>query len=313
MSTPAASAVEDEEIVVQAEEKQNEDEEVVLQAEEKQNEDEENPSPREFPDEFYDPLQPDKIMVDPVVNPGGDSYERRSVSNPSIVCYPNRALQSIIQREVEMASGSLRGRMRRLDESVRSTLGTLLEKSVFGVEHHPLPEAYYCIITTELMTDPVISKEGFSYEREAIENWIRVNRVSPMTRQSLVLSDLRENNALYQLIQREKGRSLESMHPSIRRWKASGETSRRPDRPAVSEGADVAAAAGSPVEVPTLNSYPTREDQIRARRQSRQCTLVAILFTLLLIMYVPAASGAAAVFVIFVCVVRCCTAVEPPE
>jgi hypothetical protein len=303
MSTPATNEVEDEEIVVEAEEKQNEDEE--------------NPAPREFPNEFYDPLHPDKLMVDPVVNPGGDSYERSSMTDPSSVCYPNRALQSIIEREVEMPSGSLRGRMRRLDESVRSTLGNLLEKSVFGVDHHPLPEAYYCIITTELMTDPVISKEGFSYEREAIEHWIRANRVSPLTRQPLAISDLRENNALYQLIQREKKRSLESMHPSIRRWKDSGAASRRPDGTAVSEGdnaespADGSPADGSPLAFPRPpNSFPTSEDQIRARRGNNQCTLVAILFTVLLIMYVPAASGFLFVFLIFLCVVRCCAAVE---
>jgi hypothetical protein len=289
MSTPATNEVEDKEIVVEAEEKQNEDEE--------------NPAPREFPDEFYDPLHPDKLMVDPVVNPGGDSYERSSMTDPSIVCYPNRALKSIIEREVEMSSDSLRGRMRRLDESVRSTLGNLLEKSVFGVDHHPLPEAYYCIITTELMTDPVISEEGFSYEREAIEHWIRANRVSPLTRQPLAISDLRENNALYQLIQREKKRSLESMHPSIRRWKDSGAASRRPDGTAVSEGDN------AELEL-TSDGYPTREDQIQARRRSSQCTLVAIFFTVLLIMYVPAASGFLFVFLIFLCVVRCCTAVE---
>lgn len=33
------------------------------------------------------------------------------------------------------------------------------------------PDAFCCPITKELMTDPVMTKDGHSYERHAIEQW----------------------------------------------------------------------------------------------------------------------------------------------
>ena len=45
------------------------------------------------------------------------------------------------------------------------------------------PELYLCPITHELMKDPVVCGDGFTYERAAIEAWLRNKKhpVSPMT------------------------------------------------------------------------------------------------------------------------------------
>ena len=98
----------------------------------------------------------------------------------------------------------------------------LLEKSAFPSDpHRALPEAYYCPITCDLIHEPVIDPEGYTYEKAAAYNWIRTNRNSPLTRTKLAIKDLRANNALHDLIDEEKGRSEGSIHPSIRRWKES--------------------------------------------------------------------------------------------
>lgn len=55
---------------------------------------------------------------------------------------------------------------------------------------------FFCPITQELMEDPVIDPDGNSYERSAIENWLRTNTTSPITRQPLQIADLRPNRAL---------------------------------------------------------------------------------------------------------------------
>jgi len=39
---------------------------------------------------------------------------------------------------------------------------------------------FLCPITHELMTDPVIDPDGNSYERSAIENWLKENSTSPI-------------------------------------------------------------------------------------------------------------------------------------
>lgn len=54
----------------------------------------------------------------------------------------------------------------------------------------------YCPITYQLMVDPVMDPEGFSYERTAISEWLSRNQVSPLTRNPLKISQLIPNRAL---------------------------------------------------------------------------------------------------------------------
>ncbi|CAF0788659.1 unnamed protein product [Adineta steineri] len=57
-------------------------------------------------------------------------------------------------------------------------------------------ETFLCPITHELMVDPVIDPDGNSYERHAIEDWLRQNNTSPITRAHLPATELRPNRAL---------------------------------------------------------------------------------------------------------------------
>jgi U-box domain len=301
-------AVDDEEIVVVG------DEENAIKAADGAKEGIEVPAPadvftgtqrqREFPDAFYDPVT-DQTMVDPVVNEAGYSYERSRIDTSTAVYYPNRALQSIIQRETKLAAtaGSLRGSLRRIDQHLQSGWSRLLEKSAFpSANYRPLPDSFYCPISCELMVDPVVAPDGNSYEREAIENWIRCNGLSPMTKMPLTAAELRPNNALYDLIQNEKKRTNDSIHPSIRRWKEStAVTSRRPLKTSSAEIATtdvvVEAVPSAPLEpVPpvlaptaTATSYPTTEAEIleRRRRNRKKSKWVIVLFTVLAVLVFP--------------------------
>ena len=64
-------------------------------------------------------------------------------------------------------------------------------------------DAFMCKITMSLMKDPVMDPDGFSYEREAIEKWIKKNGTSPMTRRPLTLEELKPNRALKDAIEEE--------------------------------------------------------------------------------------------------------------
>ena len=46
------------------------------------------------------------------------------------------------------------------------------------------------------MKDPVSEPEGHTYERSAITKWLSKNNTSPLTRNNLILSDLKENKSL---------------------------------------------------------------------------------------------------------------------
>ena len=48
-----------------------------------------------------------------------------------------------------------------------------------------VPAAYLCPITQSIMSDPVIDREGNSFERTAIEAWLAVRGNSPITRTPL--------------------------------------------------------------------------------------------------------------------------------
>eukprot|EP00759_Apiculatamorpha_spiralis_P035599 PhF_6_TR36290/c0_g2_i1/m.52933 len=60
----------------------------------------------------------------------------------------------------------------------------------------PVPEYFLCPITHVIMKDPVITKEGNSYERTAIIAWCREHNVSPLTGKQMSVSDLIDNRNL---------------------------------------------------------------------------------------------------------------------
>jgi Mg-chelatase subunit ChlD len=64
------------------------------------------------------------------------------------------------------------------------------------------PTEFMCPISMDLMTDPVIGNDGHTYERSAITEWLSIHHVSPLTRQPMVLTDIKPNFALRGAIER---------------------------------------------------------------------------------------------------------------
>lgn len=174
---------------------------------------------RRFPDAFYCAITK-KIMKDPVVTPLGDSYERSSIASGDGTSteknHPNRALASVIEEHVRLSESSIRSGL----YSIRNVLEQALENSAIpSAPYRPLNDSFYCPITFLLMHVPVIDPEGHTYERSAIISWIRANKSSPITRTAMTEADLYPNKAIADLLEIEKGRDEDSIHPSIRRWK----------------------------------------------------------------------------------------------
>jgi hypothetical protein len=61
-------------------------------------------------------------------------------------------------------------------------------------------DAHLCCITFETMTDPVIDNDGNTYERSAIQEWLKNNGTSPITRRRMNPSELRSNRAVLDAI-----------------------------------------------------------------------------------------------------------------
>ena len=63
-----------------------------------------------------------------------------------------------------------------------------------------LPAAFICPITQELMEEPVVTQDGQTYERHAIEYWLRDHDTSPLTGQPLAHKELTANIVLRSMI-----------------------------------------------------------------------------------------------------------------
>ena len=67
-----------------------------------------------------------------------------------------------------------------------------------------IPQEFICPITLQMMKDPVIMPDGQTYEREAIENYLRTNPISPLTREPMTIDQARPNYSLKSLIENFK-------------------------------------------------------------------------------------------------------------
>lgn len=48
-----------------------------------------------------------------------------------------------------------------------------------------IPDKWFCPISRELMTDPVIGTDGVTYDRVSIELWLKDHSTSPITRETM--------------------------------------------------------------------------------------------------------------------------------
>ena len=63
-----------------------------------------------------------------------------------------------------------------------------------------IPSDYICAITQLIMTDPVTTCDGFTYEKYAIEKWLETSNISPLTGLNLDNKELKENIELKKAI-----------------------------------------------------------------------------------------------------------------
>lgn len=69
------------------------------------------------------------------------------------------------------------------------------------VDDSGAPNRFLCPITMEVMTDPVMSRNGHNFERAAITDWLKTNSHCPQTRDPMSAGDLSPNRALKEEIE----------------------------------------------------------------------------------------------------------------
>ena len=73
-----------------------------------------------------------------------------------------------------------------------------------------VPVDFLCPITYELMREPVLVADGSTYEREAIEHWLKTHSTSPVTNERLAHTMIVPNNMARSLI-----RDFAATHPTL--------------------------------------------------------------------------------------------------
>ena len=73
-------------------------------------------------------------------------------------------------------------------------------KKYNNVEEQEIPNYFKCPITKELMDNPVIAADGFTYDKSAIEKWLSKKNISPVTGQLLQNTTLHENKLFKGLV-----------------------------------------------------------------------------------------------------------------
>ena len=65
-----------------------------------------------------------------------------------------------------------------------------------------IPDSFYCPISRQLMTDPVSTPLGISYERSSIEEWLSSHSTCPVSNTNLTKQMLTPNRALKDTIEK---------------------------------------------------------------------------------------------------------------
>ncbi|GLI66119.1 hypothetical protein VaNZ11_009830 [Volvox africanus] len=104
------------------------------------------------------------------------------------------------------------------------------------------PPMFMCPITQEVMDEPVVAADGYTYEKLAITEWIKRSRTSPLTNLPLEHTNLVENRTLRSAI-----REWHMQHPH---QQPQTPQQRPPYRPPIGEQLVAAAAAAAPPPPP---------------------------------------------------------------
>ncbi len=76
-----------------------------------------------------------------------------------------------------------------------------METILANLPQDSIPHHFFCVITQDIMKNPVLTVDNFTYEKEAIERWLSNHDTSPLTGLPLQSKILAPNNTIYQQIQ----------------------------------------------------------------------------------------------------------------
>ena len=98
--------------------------------------------------------------------------------------------------EVEKMRKELENSQKKLNKEIEIAR---MKEQISEIES-TLENKYFCPITHSVFIDPVLADDGFTYEREYIEDWLKSNDASPMTNEKLKTKNIIPNRHVKTLV-----------------------------------------------------------------------------------------------------------------
>jgi len=108
--------------------------------------------------------------------------------------HKERAVRRVVKTREELRG--MIGRLQVLHNYAADAAVEQLSSGMAALSTGGVVSSFLCPITQELMADPVITADGHTYERAAIEQWLESHNTSPLTGLPLSTHELSPNEAL---------------------------------------------------------------------------------------------------------------------
>jgi len=149
-------------------------------------------------------MQKGGVGLKPAANAESTSFNLESLLNslpPAIRQLAPGIVKTIIDQQKSLENHSDETRQwQSLSRNEQVKVTNVVEQAL--QLQKDIPPEFLCPITLEVMKDPVMAADGFTYERKSIENWLRKDRLplSPMTNKVLANKSLVPNQTLKSMI-----------------------------------------------------------------------------------------------------------------
>lgn len=130
-----------------------------------------------------------EVMEDPVIGPDGHTYERLAIRK----WVSEHHSSPLTRKPMEVEELKPNFTIKKIINFIKGWKKTYIPQN-------KILQFLECPIVKEVMEDPVVAPNGYTYERFAIRKWISEDHSSPLTRKSMEVEELKPNFAIKKII-----------------------------------------------------------------------------------------------------------------
>eukprot|EP00041_Stephanoeca_diplocostata_P030523 m.925233 g.925233 ORF g.925233 m.925233 type:complete len:740 (+) comp23773_c0_seq10:155-2374(+) len=125
--------------------------------------------------------------------------EMKACGDDTIYKGNNKNIEQTVQQIIRLEKAEIKGLQQEAAKEAKAAAAKkklLEDRSLMDAADCDIPEEYRCPISSQLIADPVVAADGYTYERDSIAKWLETSDRSPMTNLKLSSKTLKPNRAL---------------------------------------------------------------------------------------------------------------------